>query len=141
MWTALSAAPASSTGAGRSMMIGWATPTVAPLAGLIFGGGGPAGGTTTPGSPGGGSGSASAGPAVSTSAQPNTVAIPATFRAPNILPLVLVDICASLRSRSRDSLAQLADGAYLAAGCAPARTKVAEGNWKPRFRDERGFYV
>src|ERR1700753_3580358 len=33
MWTAPSAAPASSTSPGKLMMIGWATPTVAPLAG------------------------------------------------------------------------------------------------------------
>src|SRR5947209_1003391 len=92
------------------MMIGWATPTVAPLAGLIFGGpngavpvkgaggGASPGGATTPGSPGAGSGSASAGLAPSTSTQPNTEAIPTAFRAPEILPLVQPDIYASLRS-------------------------------------------
>src|SRR5882757_9575440 len=38
MWTALSAAPASSTRPGKLMMIGWATPTVEPLAGTNVGG-------------------------------------------------------------------------------------------------------
>ncbi|WP_418303057.1 hypothetical protein [Mycobacterium intracellulare] len=37
-WTAPSAAPASSTRPGKLMMIGWATPTVDPLAGWILGG-------------------------------------------------------------------------------------------------------
>src|SRR5262245_26085135 len=124
---ALSVAPASSTSPGKSMMIGWATPTVEPLAGAIFGGpngappvkavascpaagpattgtasgsgagggggaGESAGGATTPGSPGAGSGSASAGPALSTNAQPNIEATPAAFKAANRLPLVRPDI-------------------------------------------------
>src|SRR6187431_1900405 len=38
MWTAFSAAPASSTSPGKSMMIGWATPTVEPSAGANLGG-------------------------------------------------------------------------------------------------------
>src|ERR1700733_2741784 len=105
---ALSAAPESSTSPGKLMMIGWATPTVEPLAGKSLGGpkgaapvngvgswppagpartgaangggaGGPAGGATTPGSPGAGSGSASAEPALSTSTQPNIEAPPAVF--------------------------------------------------------------
>src|ERR1700730_18625130 len=103
------------------MMIGWATPTVAPLAGTNLGGpnggvpvngvgygpsagprntgcatgAGPRaseGGATTPGSPGAGSGSASAGPALSTSTQPKAEAIPAAFRATKRLPLVQPDI-------------------------------------------------
>src|SRR5271168_4106715 len=107
MWMALSAAPASSTSPGKLMMIGWATPTVEPLAGTNLGGPngaapvkgvgfcpapGPAGGATTPGSPGAGSGSASAGPALSTSTQPNIEATPAAFSAANRLPLVQPDI-------------------------------------------------
>src|ERR1700722_2641818 len=116
-----SAAPESSTSPGKLMMIGWATPTVEPLAGNNLGGpkgaapvngvgscppagpaatgagngggaGGPAGGATTPGSPGAGSGSASAGPALSTSTQPNIEATPAAFRAAKRLPLVERDI-------------------------------------------------
>src|ERR1700721_1411032 len=118
---ALSAAPESSTSPGKLMMIGWATPTVAPLAGTNLGGpngaapvngvgfcpapgpastgaangggaGGPAGGATTPGSPGAGSGSASAEPALSTSTQPNIEATPTAFRAAKRLPLVQPDI-------------------------------------------------
>src|ERR1700742_5071731 len=114
---ALSAAPESSTSPGKLMMIGWATPTVEPLAGTSLGGpkgaapvngvgscppagpartgaaggggaGGPPGGATPPGSPGAGSGSASAGPALSTSTKPDIEATPATFRAANRLPLV-----------------------------------------------------
>src|ERR1700722_14723559 len=121
MWSALSAAPESSTSPGKLMMIGWATPTVAPLAGTSLGGpngaapvngvgvcpapgpastgaangggaGGPAGGATTPGSPGAGSGSASAEPALSTSTQPNIEAAPAAFTAAKRLPLVQPDI-------------------------------------------------
>src|ERR1700687_3987358 len=98
------APPASSTRPGKLMMIGCATPTVAPWAGTNLGGpngavpvngvgscpsagpanpgcatgagpGGSAGGATTPGSPGAGSGSASAGPALSTSTQPKAEAI------------------------------------------------------------------
>src|SRR6476646_11457233 len=38
MWTAFSAAPASSISPGKLMMIGWATPTVEPLAGTNLGG-------------------------------------------------------------------------------------------------------
>src|SRR5262249_35903363 len=120
-WTALSVAPASSTRPGKLMMIGWATPTVEPLAGTKLGGpngavpvngvgscpaagpaatgtasgsgaGWSAGGATTPGSPGAGSGSASAGPALSTSTQPNIEATPAAFRAAKRLPLVQPDI-------------------------------------------------
>src|ERR1700681_3784792 len=64
------------------MMIGWATPTVEPLAGTNLGGPNgavpvngvgscpAAGPATTPGSPGAGSGSASAGPALSTTTPP-----------------------------------------------------------------------
>src|ERR1700744_4554351 len=118
---AFSAPPESSTSPGKLMMIGWATPTVEPLAGTILGGpkgaapvngvgscppagpasagaangggiGGPAGGATTPGSPGAGSGSASAGPALSTSTQPTIDATPAAFRAVQRLPLVQPDI-------------------------------------------------
>src|SRR6478672_6756596 len=119
-----SVAPASSTGPGKLMMIGWATPTVEPLTGAILGGpngavpvngvgscppAGPAttgtasgsgaggnpgaGGATTPGSPGAGSGSPNAGPALSTSTQPNIEATPAAFRAAKRLPLVQPDIC------------------------------------------------
>src|ERR1700760_4459473 len=121
MWTALSAAPASSTSPGKLMMIGWATPTVAPLAGTNLGGpngaapvngvgswpapgpatigasgggaGDPGGGATIPGSPGAGSGSASPGPAFRTSSQPNIGASPAAFRAAKRLPLGQPDIC------------------------------------------------
>ena len=56
------------------------------------GAGGSAGGATTPGSPGAVSGSASAGPALSTSTQPNIEATPAAFRAAKRLPLVQPDI-------------------------------------------------
>src|ERR1700691_466831 len=84
------------------MMIGWATPTVEPLAGTNLGGPNgampmdgagscpAAGPATTPGSPG--SGSASAGPVPSTSTQPNIEATPAAFRAAKRLPLVQPDI-------------------------------------------------
>src|ERR1700734_2241388 len=131
---ALSAAPESSTSPGKLMMIGWATPTVEPLAGKSLGGpkgaapvngvgscppagpartgaagggggGGPAGGATTPGSPGAGSGSANAGPALSTSTQPNIEATPAAFRAAKRLPLVQRDIYISLQPLSGHSLA------------------------------------
>src|SRR5271167_700838 len=86
------------------MMIGWATPTVEPLAGTNLGGPNgavpvngvgscpPAGPATTPGSPGSGSGSASAEPALSTSTQPNIEATPVAFRAVDRLPLVQPDI-------------------------------------------------
>src|SRR6202167_5192793 len=102
MWTALSAAPESSTSPGKLMMIGWATPTVEPLAGTNLGGPNgampmdgagscpAAGPATTPGSPG--SGSASAGPVPSTSTQPNNEATPAAFRAAKRLPLLQPDI-------------------------------------------------
>src|ERR1700754_2878791 len=84
------------------MMIGWATPSVAPLAGAKLGGPNgavpvdgvgscpAAGPATTPGSPG--AGSASAGPVLSTSTQPNIEATPAVFRAANRLPLVQPDM-------------------------------------------------
>src|SRR6185437_13966045 len=88
MWTAFSAGPASSTSAGEVMMIGWATPSVAPLAGKIPGGGGPGGGGGGPGfwpAPGSsGGGSASAGAAPSTSDRPSIEASPVAFRAANI---------------------------------------------------------
>src|ERR1700731_4617542 len=102
MWTALSAAPESSTSPGKLMMIGWATPTVEPLVGTNLGGPNGAapvngvgscpapGPATTPGSPG--AGSASAGPVPSTSTQPNIEATPAAFRATKRLPLVQPDI-------------------------------------------------
>src|SRR3984885_7172047 len=102
MWTALSAAPESSTSPGKLTMIGWATPTVESLLGTILGGPNGAapvngagscpapGPARTPGSPG--SGSASAGPAPSTSTQPNIEATPAAFRAAKRLPLVQPDI-------------------------------------------------
>src|ERR1700742_2050409 len=102
MWTATSAAPASSTRPGKLMMIGWATPTVEPLAGTSLGGPNGAapvngvgscpapGPATTPGSPG--AGSASAGPIPSTSTQPNIEAPPAVFRAAKMLTLVQPDI-------------------------------------------------
>src|SRR6202000_2759898 len=89
------APPASSTSPGKLMMIGWATPTVAPLAGTNLGGANGAapvngvGSWPAPG-PGGspGGGSAIAGPAPSASAKPNIEATPAAFRAGKRLPLV-----------------------------------------------------
>src|SRR5258705_6338621 len=84
------------------MMIGWATPTVEPLAGTTLGGPNgavpvngvgscpAAGPATTPGSLG--PGSASAGPVPSTSTQPNIEATSAAFRAAKRLPLVQPDI-------------------------------------------------
>src|SRR3954462_10144312 len=82
------------------MMIGSATPTVEPLAGATLGGPNgavpvngvgscaAAGPATIPGSPG--AGSASAGPAPSTSTQPNIDATPTAVRA--VRPFVQPDI-------------------------------------------------
>ena len=103
MWTALSAAPASSTSPGKLMMIGWATPTVEPLAGTNLGGPNGAAPVNGVGScPAAGArdnpwiaGSRirpSAGPVLSTSTQPNIEATPAAFRAAKRLPLVQPDI-------------------------------------------------
>src|SRR5690349_22543035 len=94
------------------MMIGCATPTVAPLTGEKCGGpngavpmngvgswpaSGPA---TTPGSPG--TGSACAGPVPSTSAPPNIDAIPAVFKASKSRSLVQSDIYVPPVSSSDD---------------------------------------
>src|SRR3979409_403119 len=98
------------------MMIGWATPTVEPLAGTNLGGPNgarpvngvgswpAAGPATTPGSPG--AGSPSAGPVPRTSTQPTIEATPAAFRAAERLSLVKPDIHTPPVTQWKNSLAQ-----------------------------------
>src|SRR5947209_301549 len=126
MWTAPSAAPESSTSPGKLMMIGWATPTVEPLAGTILGGPNGAapvngagfcpapGSGATPGSPGGGS--ASAGPTPSVRTSPNIDATPTAFRAADRLPLVQPDIDIPPVASSEQSRITPGDAFFSSAG-------------------------